>query len=1150
MTAKPDPSGTDKVSASVFAFLAGGGAVWWQAATHHPGTAIVFGIVAAIAGYAVGTFLKVASRSQDAAADRIYQALGRTGPQFERRYRDFVLSGMRFVDLKGLATIGPFTPELDEVFVDVRLVPQSPGAIKTGVLPALAGDPPGRHQLSDFLGQEKPAILAVIGGPGTGKTTLLRHTAHGAAQGRHRGIGLPRLRDQVKAIAADPSGPASALQQRLGDLGKPRQANRDLPILLYLRDHVRAIADDPDVSVADLLRGTLGSRREEEPEGWFEQKLREGECLVLLDGLDEVARAEDRKAVARWTENQIRQYPGNDFVLSSRPQGYSTAPVQGATTVAVCGFTMVQVQEFVRGWYRAVERHSTGDAGADIEARATKGADDLIRRFKDLSPLRDLAVNPLLLTMIANVHRYRGALPRSRAELYSEICQVMLWRRQDAKNLASELPGTKKETILCGVAYAMMERRMSDLSTAEILAEIAPCLREVSTAAIPEDFLADVSSSGLLIEREAGHFAFAHKTFQEYLAASHIHDNNLVSVLTDAVGDDWWREATLLYAASANADPIIRACLDADTVPAAALAFDCEDQGSRFSPELRTRLDALLTTATEQDCAPDRRRFMAGVSLTRHMRDTIQGRSDARISVHPVTEQIYRFFLADLESEGTNVPPAETTSAFGVRRARVDQFIQWANKISGQQKTYRLPTGTELDELAAHQGLTPSPSGGPACPVWVRPDVSDANAGSALWLAPGAAHPHRIGAAELSAAIASDLDDELQHGPFSFFCSLTATFMTLADLDLNRVLELDRQLNPDLTYVLGLVYNMTDGGTRTSHDLSDFGHDRDLFADCVRNLGHVRVRDFIDDRDGTQDLLTDLLRALDLVLRHASSLASTLGHDLRRVHELDRIRGLASVRVRDLIDDRDSDLADTLDRDLVLASVVKRILDRALDIVRALRFAKTHVQNLSDLLGRVPGLITDRFRDLSLALDLGVNFDLSQAASHTLAGAVGRVLSQAAKATNTKLNGTIQSVDFTAVFTEAAGLAPESEFVVDPDDLLETLSNAVTELRALLLDADPADSPHWARPVADQLVNSAGPVLEYQENAAERATSIRLAALCLAGEVDALKGRSHAPWGSYLGDQFRRIAAGITLLEMRQSGKRPAAEVIMLAVDN
>ena len=69
----------------------------------------------------------------------------------------------------------------------------------------------------------------------------------------------------------------------------------------------------------------------------------------------------------------------------------------------------------------------------------------------------------------------------------------------------------------------------------------------MSRSVTPDGFLADVSSNGLLIERETGQYAFAHKTFQEYLAAAHIRDNGLVGDLADTVSDDWWAETTLLY---------------------------------------------------------------------------------------------------------------------------------------------------------------------------------------------------------------------------------------------------------------------------------------------------------------------------------------------------------------------------------------------------------------------------------------------------------------------------------------------------------------------------------------------------------------------------------------------------------------------------
>ena len=354
---------------------------------HHPGSAVVI-VVAYEAVVAVGGFFAViardvTSRWQARFADRIDLFLQRKAARFERRYREFVLGSLRFMDHKGLATVGPFTPELDAVFVNVSLVPRPPQQIGPGVLPGLSDDRARHRALGDFLGREKPAVLAVLGSPGSGKTTLLRHAARQACLRKRS------RRDKTNYV-------------------------RDIPILLYLRDHADAIAAELTVSVGTLLRTTLGAVGAEEPPGWFEQQLRAGRCLVLLDGLDEVARKDDRAKVSAWAEGQLRQYPGNDFVISSRPQGYQSAPVEGAAIVQVCAFTAGQAEAFVRGWYRAVERHSTGSIGPEVEKLAEKGADDLLQRIEQAPALYDLTVNPLLLTMIANVHRYREGYSKPR----------------------------------------------------------------------------------------------------------------------------------------------------------------------------------------------------------------------------------------------------------------------------------------------------------------------------------------------------------------------------------------------------------------------------------------------------------------------------------------------------------------------------------------------------------------------------------------------------------------------------------------------------------------------------------------------------------------------------------------------------------------
>src|SRR5262249_43513785 len=158
---------------------------------------------------------------------------------------------------------------------------------------------------------------------------------------------------------------------------------------------------NPDIALPELLCGTL-KRYCPEPPGWFERRLREGECVVLLDGLDEVARQADRRNVADWVERQVGLFPKNDYVITSPPHGYRTAGVAGATVLQVRSFTNEQVTHFVRGWYLAVERHSTGAADEDVSLRSVAAAEDLIERLNATPGLYELTVNPLLLTMIAN----------------------------------------------------------------------------------------------------------------------------------------------------------------------------------------------------------------------------------------------------------------------------------------------------------------------------------------------------------------------------------------------------------------------------------------------------------------------------------------------------------------------------------------------------------------------------------------------------------------------------------------------------------------------------------------------------------------------------------------------------------------------------
>ena len=224
--------------------------------------------------------------------------------------------------------------------------------------------------------------------------------------------------------------------------------------------------------------------------------------------------------------------------------------------------------------------------------------------LRDHPALHDLAVNPLLLTMIATAHRYRGALPGSRADLYGEICQVLVSRRVQAKDLPELLSWPAKQTLLAALAYQMMRDHVSELAGDRAIEILGPSLKRFPSSVTGEAFLDDISRNGLLIEAAAGRYAFTHLTFQEYLAARHVSANpDLVESLADNVSDPWWHETILLYAATADASPIVRACLDSGTIPALTLAFDCDEGSTEIDPDLRQRLDRERRRAYEPDCS-------------------------------------------------------------------------------------------------------------------------------------------------------------------------------------------------------------------------------------------------------------------------------------------------------------------------------------------------------------------------------------------------------------------------------------------------------------------------------------------------------------------------------------------------------------------
>jgi len=553
---------------------------WWTDVEKNPIAAAFFALFYEILVFAFGFGKKIWSQFEPellkATTDWVRNFALNFSPGFQKRYNTQVRFDHRVFNVRGLRTQGSYTLDVEQVFVELRIAPSH--LQKANTDPLAFKDISGSQPIWEFLRRMKNnegIALSIIGPPGCGKTTMLQYIALTFAANKQRRFRLNAL----------------------------------IPIMLFLREHAKTIADKSP-SLGELAQSYFASLKRYSdlkiPVKWFEKQLKVGKCIVMLDGLDEVADAEQRKAVSKWTDEQVRMYPQCRFILTARPQGYRDAPLTQAHLLEIMPFTPKQVERFIRNWYLANKLISYGKDDAGVRQDAEKETQDLLKRLRGQPALSDMTVNPLLLTMIAIVHNYRGALPGRRVELYAEICDVMLGHWQQAKGVQESLTAAQKRAVLQPLAAYMMLKKVRMISYQDALQVISPHLKQVgiSDKDIP-NFPKDVQSgSGLFVEKEASEWSFGHLTFQEYLCAVHWQESGEavkwnLEEWKKFVSDSWWHETLRLYAAQKDATSIAKACLEANTIPALVLVSEISEEALKLDTNIRKEIEEKLEHSLE-----------------------------------------------------------------------------------------------------------------------------------------------------------------------------------------------------------------------------------------------------------------------------------------------------------------------------------------------------------------------------------------------------------------------------------------------------------------------------------------------------------------------------------------------------------------------
>jgi hypothetical protein len=437
--------------------------------------------------------------------------------------------------------------------------------------------------------------LVIRGNPGSGKTTMLRYLAMTCAR-------------TLRKNRHDGDSPKLVKERLLWDI-------HPFPILVTLRRHGKVASwDETKEFTGTFLEEMPPELRNRCPKDFFERHLKEDNCLILLDGFDELGSPEARGAMARRIAGFLEVYnnPDNRVVVTTRIVGYeSQLDRYGFSVRTVQDLKAGEVRALVKQRYRAIALSEAARSQSQEEARAIqhkllRRSERLIERIEKTPRLAQLATNPMLLSLIVLVHYTKVELPEERILLYRDCVEILTeWWQQKKREEAGlprkdeELGLNQKLILLQEVALAMQKQRKEEGSQAllpksvieDLIAQKLPDFLSVESQQSEmtkqgyyrrkaEEWIDGIQTeSGILVEQgldESGTeplVGFSHLTFQEYLAAVALNEEEgyrspLLSNLLTPV----WREIVLLYVALAkDATPIIRSLLEAHDQPAGVL---------------------------------------------------------------------------------------------------------------------------------------------------------------------------------------------------------------------------------------------------------------------------------------------------------------------------------------------------------------------------------------------------------------------------------------------------------------------------------------------------------------------------------------------------------------------------------------------------
>jgi predicted NACHT family NTPase len=355
-----------------------------------------------------------------------------------------------------------------------------------------------KERVKGFAAVEEFQKLVVLGKPGAGKTTFMKYLAMSCFTGRF---------------------------------------HRDLvPIFVTLKIYAE---ERGQPSLEHYILTEFQKREVEADE--VKRLLKEGRALILLDGLDEVKKEDDRR-VKQDIDQFSRDWLKNRFAITCRIAAREYQ-FEKFTEVEVADFDDGQIETFVNNWFRE---------------RDESKVERMLERLKDSESVKELAKSPLLLTLLCLVFGERNDFPPKRSELYKEGLEVLMKKWDAKRNIEREiiykhLSPQNKEDMLGQIAFNTFVNGEYFFRQEDLQHQIKDYIYNLPEASADPDALRLVLKAiehhhGLLVERARNIYSLSHLTFQEYFAAREIERERYFERLIENISNPRWKEVFYLTA--------------------------------------------------------------------------------------------------------------------------------------------------------------------------------------------------------------------------------------------------------------------------------------------------------------------------------------------------------------------------------------------------------------------------------------------------------------------------------------------------------------------------------------------------------------------------------------------------------------------------